>query len=150
MKNLLFVFVEINQEVKQAIPHFYARNAEELFLSIRKKKEVEWKEKSDVEQKRLQEVLDNIQEEIEKQQEMASLIRDDLEGGLKIDDSDAIELDDEMQKQYDKRLEEEMEVKLREKIKKEDEKRKWLLEEVIFAYRDFSFSPSNNFIFIMT
>ena len=112
------------------IPHFYATDAEEKFLELRQQKEEEWKSRSEDEQSRLRLVFDDLQKEIVEQQEMAALIRDDLEDVGKIGDSEMPELDDVTQKKYDDIVQKQMEEKLSERIAAEDQKRKWLLEEV--------------------
>merc|ERR1719354_1158468 len=75
----------VQEEVKQAIPQFYAAGAEETFLALRKQKEEEWKSHSEEEQNHLKEVLDNLQNDIKSQQEMAALLREDLEEVHKIE-----------------------------------------------------------------
>ena len=122
----------MKEEVKQAIPHFYASGAEETFSALRKQKEEEWKSHSEDERLRLKQVLDNLEKEIKEQQDMAAMIRDDLEEVSNIGDSDMPELDEETQKKYDEIVQKQMEEKLRVKIEEEDKERKWLLDEVIF------------------
>ena len=117
--------------MKQAIPQFYAAGAEEAFIAIRKQKEEEWKAHSEEEKAHLRLVLDNLEHDIKSQQEMAALLREDLEEVQKIEDSDMPEIDEEMQKRYDDIIKQQMEEKLSQKIQTEDVKRKWLLEEVI-------------------
>ena len=124
-------YVEVQEEVKQAIPQFYATGAEETFLAIRKQKEEEWKNHSEEEQAHLRKVLDQLEDDIKSQQEMAALLREDLEEVQKIEDSDMPEIDEEMQKRYDDMIKQQMEEKLSLKIQAEDVKRKWLLDEVI-------------------
>merc|ERR1719285_298782 len=119
----------VQEEVKQAIPQFYAAGAEEVFIAIRKQKEEEWKAHSEEEQAHLRQVLDNLEHDIKSQQEMAALLREDLEEVHKIEDSDMPEVDEEVQKKYDAIIQQQMEEKISKKIEAEDEKRKWLLEE---------------------
>merc|ERR1719483_593901 len=119
----------VQEEVKQAIPQFYAVGAEETFMAIRKQKEEEWKTHSEEEQAHLRKILDNLEDDIKSQQEMAALLREDLEEVHKIEDSDMPEIDEEMQKRYDDIIKQQMEEKLSQKIQAEDVKRKWLLEE---------------------
>ena len=118
------------KEIKQAIPHFYAVGAVEMFSVLRKQKEQEWKSHSKEEQARLRKVLDSLQEEIQTQQEMAASIRENLVEVERIDESEMPEFDEETQRKYDEIVEKQMQEKISAKIEKEDEKRKWLLEEV--------------------
>ena len=128
---LYLLLFQVKQEVKQAIPQFYATGAEEEFRKLRQRKEEEWKSHSEDEQKRLREVLDDLQKEIKEQRQMAASILDDLEDVHKIGDSEMPDLDEETQKKYDRIVQDQMEEKLRVKFEKEDEKRKWILDEVI-------------------
>ena len=116
--------------MKQAIPHYYAIDAEKEFLALRKQKEEEWKSQPEEERARLREALDGIHKEIEKQQGMAACIRRDIEGASEIRNPELPVLDHDMQQKYEERVQKEMEEKLKEKIEADDEKRKWLLEEV--------------------
>ena len=120
----------MKEEVKQAIPQFYAAGAEEEFLKLREQKEEEWKSHSEEEKQRLREVLDDLQKEIKEQREMAASILDDIEDVHKIGSSDMPDLDEETQKKYDDIVQKQMEERLSAIIEEEDEKRKWLLEEV--------------------
>ena len=124
------MFSEVKEEIKQAIPHYYAVDAGKQFLEIRKQKEEEFKSQPEEEQARLREVLDGIQKEIEKQQDMAACIRQDMEEETKIENPEMPEFDADMQQKYEERVQKEMEEKLKAKIEADDEKRKWLLEEV--------------------
>ena len=120
----------MKEEIKQAIPHYYAMDAEKQFLAIRKQKEEEFKSQPEEEQARLREVLDDIQKEIEKQQDMAAIIRQDMQEEAQIENPELPDLDADMQNRYEERVQKEMEEKLKAKIEADDEKRKWLLEEV--------------------
>merc|ERR1719483_1556816 len=119
----------VQEELKQAIPQFYVTGAEETFLAIRKQKEEEWETHSEEDQAHLRKVLDQLEDDIKSQQEMAALLREDLEEVQKIEDSDMPEIDEEMQKRYDDMIKQQMEEKLSQKIQAEDVQRKWLLEE---------------------
>ena len=123
-------YVEVKEEIKQAIPHYYAVDAEKQFLAIRQQKEEEFKSQPEEEQARLREILDGIQKEIEKQQDMAACIRQDMEEEIKIENPELPAFDADMQHKYEERVQKEMEEKLKAKIEADDEKRKWLLEEV--------------------
>ena len=128
----MYLFYKVKEEVKQSIPYFYATGAKEKFCALRQQKEKEWKSHSEEEQSRLREVLDDLEKEIKEQQEMAAIIRDDLEDVSKIEDSEMPVFDKDTQEKYDAIVQQQMEEKLRVKIQEEDKKRQWLLDVVTF------------------
>ena len=82
----------------------------------------------------MQDALNSIQNEIEKQQEMVASIRNDMEEVQDIADFEMPEHDEETQAKFEEIVQKKMEETLSAQIEAEDEKRKWLLENVISFY----------------
>ena len=127
---------ELKEEVKELIPEFYATGADEQFQKLQELFQDRWESEGIIDsentEKRLQAALDEIRDDIKFQQDIAAEIRLEIENEeQKIENPEIYVPDEDLQKRMNEQVAEQIQAKLKARIEKEDQQRKWLLEEVL-------------------